>query len=134
MESTVASEIMTREILSAREDMTVEEALKILVNSRITGMPVVDAKGRMIGVVSEFDLLQQISRHKRLKPQIFQEPIEFSRKADSVREDASLKDVVHAFIEKKFRRLPVLDAKGRLVGIITRRDLIRIYYYRAALS
>lgn len=134
METTTAAEIMSTQILSAEKTMTVEEALKILFNSRITGMPVVDDKKRIVGVLSEYDLLKQISVQKKGGAKIFNQKIEYSKEVDSISDTTPLETVIKKFIKSKYRRLPVTDKKGRLVGIITRRDLIRVYYYRAALS
>lgn len=131
---TTAKEIMSTELIHATEDMTLEEALKVLVNHRITGLPVVDRQGRMKGVLSEYDILTQISRAKRMKADTFQQKITFSKKVDAIRETTPLKRIVKEFIDTKYRRLPVVDKKGKLVGIITRRDLMRVFYYRARLS
>ena len=131
---TLAQDIMATELITIHEGTTVEECLKTLINSRITGLPVVNAKNEMVGVVSEFDVLVQLSKHKRLKPAVFQEPIEFTRDSETVEAHTPLSDVVHLFVGKKFRRLPVVDKKKRLIGIITRRDLMRVFYYRARLT
>jgi CBS-domain-containing membrane protein len=134
MIETTAKDIMTRDLIRATEDMTIEEALKVLINHRITGLPVVDKKGKMTGVVSEYDILSQISASKKKKGLIFQDKINFSKKIEAIGEDMPLSKIVAEFIDTKYRRLPVVDSKGKLVGIITRRDLMRIYYYRARLE
>lgn len=134
MSETTAKEIMTRDLIRATEDMTIEEALKVLINHRITGLPVVDKKGKMKGVISEYDILTQISASKKKNAKIFQDKIVYSKKIDAIPEDTPLTKIVTEFIDTKYRRLPVIDRKGNLVGIITRRDLMRIYYYRARLE
>lgn len=133
-EETTAKEIMTRDIVQASEDMTIEEALKVLINHRITGLPVVNAKGKMTGVISEYDILRQISKSEKNDAKIFQDPIHFSKTIDAISEDAPLSKIVSQFIDTKFRRLPVVDGSGNLVGIITRRDVMKVYYYRARLA
>lgn len=135
MSETTAKEIMTRDLVHATEFMTVEEALKILINYRVTGLPVVNKKLEMIGVLSEYDLLKQISKAKKAEdPTIFQQIINFSPKAFSINEDTPLSAIVKEFIGTKYRRLPVVDKRRKLVGIITRRDLMKVYYYRARLA
>jgi CBS domain-containing protein len=133
-DTTTAKEIMTTDLVKVTEDMTIEEVLKVLINYRITGLPVVDKKGNMTGVVSEYDILKQISKSKKNNEKIYQQRFEYTKKVDFVSEDTPLPVVVDQFIERKFRRLPVTDKKGKLVGMITRRDLMRVYYYRARLS
>lgn len=135
---TTAQEIMSTEILKAHPKMTVEEVLRILVNSRITGLPVVDPAGKMVGVVSEYDIIQQFSENlakpKSTRDDIFQMSIQYTPKARSVHTSTPLRNIVKRFIKYKYRRLPVVDDNGALVGIITRRDLMRVFYYRAKLN
>lgn len=134
MKETLAKEIMTRDLIQATEEMTIEEALKVLINYRITGLPVVDKKGKMKGILSEYDILNQISGTKKKKSSIFQDRIVYSKKIDAIDENTPLSKIVAEFIGTKYRRLPVVDKKGILVGIITRRDLMRVYYYRSRLE
>lgn len=125
---------MATELINATEDTTIEEALKILVNFKITGLPVVDAKGKMMGVLSEYDILKQIASAKKFNQEIFQKKITFSRKVDAIIDTTPLSKIMEEFVETRYRRLPVVDKKGKLVGIITRRDLMRVFYYRAKLA
>lgn len=131
---TTAREIMSTEMMKARPDMSIEQALKILVNNKITGLPVVDKEGRMVGVVSEYDILVQLSQESKVGPESFRKPIQYMRDVEAIQETTRLPEIHRLFIEKRYRRLPVLSAQGKLVGIITRRDLMRIYYYRATLG
>lgn len=124
---------MSNDVLTAREDMTIEEVLKLLINSRITGMPVVDKDGKMVGVVSEYDILEQLSTATDFKPDAFRKKIQFSKSADSITASTPLSEIIDRFVKAKYRRLPVIDESGKLIGIITRRDLMRVFYYRAAL-
>lgn len=125
---------MTRDLIRATDDMTIEEALKVLINYRITGLPVVDKKGKMMGILSEYDILSQISIGKKKSANIFQDRIVYSKTIDAIGEDTPLSKIVAEFIGTKYRRLPVVDRKGILVGIITRRDLMKVYYYRSRLE
>jgi CBS-domain-containing membrane protein len=132
--NTTAGDIMSTDLLTIQEECSIGDAVKFLINNRITGMPVLNKKGKMIGVVSEFDILQQINKAQSMKPEIFLDPVKFSKVVDSVSISTPLEEVVERFIKSKYRRLPVLDKAGKLKGIITRRDLMRVFYYRAALS
>lgn len=135
---TYARDVMSTELLSIREGTTIGEALKMLMEHRITGMPVVDKNGKMVGVVSEYDIIAQLSPHltskNDMKAELFETPVNFSRKVKSVKESTSLSTVVKSFVNKSYRRLPVVNERGVLVGMITRRDLMRVFYYRAKLS
>lgn len=131
---TPASEIMSPNPLTAQEDATVGEVLRMLLNSKITGMPVVDAKGKMTGIISEYDVLKQVAAAGEFRSELFEEKIQYTKTTEGIRETTPLKAIVDQFITAKFRRLPVLDAQGKLVGIITRRDLMRVFYYRSKLK
>jgi CBS domain-containing protein len=133
MDST-AKDIMTGEVLTVLEETTIEDALRILVNNRVTGLPVVNKEGKMVGVVSEYDLLVQLVKKEKPDAELFKQKIEFTKEVHSVKGGVALKEIVPMFVNAKFRRLPVVDDSGKLIGIITRRDMMRIYYYRAKLG
>jgi CBS domain-containing protein len=131
---TQAKDIMTTNLITLTERATVEEALKILINARVTGVPVVNHKsGKMVGVLSEFDIIKHIGKKKTLKRAFFREPIKFSKKPKFIHTDTPLAEIIGLFVENKYRRLPVVDTAEKLVGVITRRDLMRILFYRAKL-
>ena len=134
----MAQDIMSSEVLTIREGATVEDALKILINNRITGIPVVNATNEMVGIVSEYDIMVQISEMSSKTASLdglgLSAPVSFSAGAQAVRETTPLNEIIELFINLKYRRLPVVDKGNKLVGIITRRDLMRLFYYRARLK
>lgn len=132
--ATTAKDIMSTQVTVARDDMSVEEAVQLLVCKHITGMPVVNAKGQMVGVLSEYDIIVDAAHAKHFSRSYLKQKITFSRKVDAVFEDTPLRDIVRRFVKHKFRRLPVLDKGNRIVGIISRRDVIRLIYYRAKVA
>jgi CBS domain-containing protein len=134
MMKTTAQDIMSTELLTIQEGFSLEDALKILLNNRITGMPVVNKNQELVGVVSEYDLMLQISEMLHPEKADLSIPFKFSHAATAIASTTDLNDIIKMFIEKKYRRLPVVDAKKRLVGIITRRDLMKLFYYRSRLA
>lgn len=128
---TVARDIMTTELILGHPKMTIEEAIKTLVNNRITGMPVVDEERHIVGVVSEYDIIKSVDSFEKDRPVDLSQIIEFSHKVTTVSEDAKLSDILKYFVEKKVRRLPVINKQNQLVGIITRRDIMRVLFYRS---
>lgn len=129
--NTIAKDIMSNRVIVATEGMSMEEAVKILVNNKITGLPVVDVNGVMIGILSEYDIISHVVSEKNLEPQVFNKDIKFTKIVESVKEDTPLNEILERFVNKKIRRLPVLDQENRLVGMISRRDVMRVLYYRA---
>ncbi|KAL1534600.1 CBS domain-containing protein cbsx1, chloroplastic [Salvia divinorum] len=129
---------------------TVDEALDILVEKRITGFPVIDDDWKLVGVVSDYDLLALDSvsgggQHEApIFPDVdsswktFNEIQKLLSKTNGkvigdvmtpaplvVRENTNLEDAVRILLVTKFRRLPVVDGEGKLVGIITRGNIVR---------
>jgi CBS domain-containing protein len=119
---------MSTELIVASDTITIEEAIKLLVNNRITGFPVVDKANKLVGVLSELDIIRAVQNPD--KPSIdLKSPAHFTTKVRSISEDAKWHDILKTFLEKNIRRLPVIDAEGRLKGIITRRDVMKALFY-----
>src|SRR5512145_3295242 len=142
-----AKDIMSKDVVTVTPDTSLSELAALLVGSRISGVPVVDANGSLAGIVTENDL---ISQNKRLHiPTVvsFLDAaiyLESSKKfADEVKrvtatkvadimvkkvvtiaEDTSLTDIATIMSEKKVHILPVVKA-GKVVGIVGKRDVVR---------
>jgi len=142
-----ASDIMTKEVITVQEDMTIEALGRIFIEKRISGAPVLDNKGKLVGVVTENDLVRKNSRlHIPTVVRIFDAFVPLggndrveeeirrisaskvseicSRTLVTVAPDATLQDVSSLMFEKGVHLIPVLDA-GRIVGIIGKIDIIR---------
>jgi len=131
---TTARDIMSSRLIVAREGMNVEEALKLLVNNKITGLPVVNGNGKMVGIISEYDIIARVGKSKTLSAESFKGELPYTKIVEAVNEDTSLQDILERFISAKCRRLPVLDKGGVLVGIISRRDVMKVLYYRSKVN
>jgi CBS domain-containing protein len=144
---TTAKDIMTREIVSVTADLPVEKLATLLLEKKISGAPVVDDEGRLIGVVTESDLIDQTKNiHIPTavaildsflfleNPNKMDEEIKkmagrkvwdiCAKKPTVVQEDTPLSDVATIMAEKKLHTLPVM-AEKRLVGVIGKTDIIR---------
>lgn len=108
-------EIMTSGVISVPEDSTVEDAARTLARHRISGLPVVNAAGGLVGLVTEYDL---ISKQGHSVAEIM------SRGVISVTEDTDVEEVSHLLANRRIRRVPVLRG-DRLVGIVSRSDLVK---------
>jgi CBS domain-containing protein len=130
---TLAKDIMSTKLVVVHSDTSIEEAVKLLVNNKITGLPVVDDDGRMVGILSEYDVICAVANAKNAanSSESLRRPVEYTKQLISVKESESLTVILTKFIDQKVRRLPVLDQQEHLVGMITRRDIMRVLYYRA---
>ena len=141
-----AKEIMTKEVITVQEDTTIHEMAQILVQNKISGVPVVDAQGRLIGIVTENDLINKNKKlHIPTVLRLFDAYIPLgtskletdikrmaaitvgdilTKEVVSVNEDTPVEEIATIMSEKNIHLLPVLR-DGILVGIIGKRDLIK---------
>ncbi len=142
-----AQNIMTSEVITVKENATVRELAALLLTSNISGAPVVDDAGKVIGVVTESDLIFQNKKvhlptaFAILDAFVFLERPEkmelelkkiagskvgdiCSRKLISVGPETELEELATLMAEKKIHTLPVMS-EGRLVGVIGKSDIIR---------
>ena len=108
-------DVMTHNVITVSPQTPVTEAAERLAANRITGMPVVDEHGSLVGVVSEFDI---IGKSGRTVGEIM------TRGVISVSPQTPLEEAAHILTGARIRRLPVLDG-AQLVGIISRADIVR---------
>jgi CBS domain-containing protein len=140
-----ARDIMTTNVLTFRADTPVMDIAASLAAWRVSGAPVVDEENRVVGMVSEGDLLRrsELGTEKRRSSWLtfFTDDTtlakEFekahgqhaanimSRPAFSVTEDATLDEIANLLEKRRIKRLPVVR-DGKLVGIITRGDIVRV--------
>jgi predicted transcriptional regulator len=113
-------DLMTKRVITIPEDMVLEQICKILYCNSLSGVPVVDNKNKLIGFVSERDIVGVISsgsfQDKKAKDIMRKDII-------TVKEDMLLTQVSKIFADRPFRHLPVLK-KGEIVGIISRKDVL----------
>ena len=138
-----AREIMTREVVVVRPDTTLAEVAEIMGMKGISGVPVVDPNGKVVGVISEKDFLTHMGVHE---PKNFMSlvasclkskgcvalPIKKREAADlmsspavTVGPDTSVKEIAAIFTEKGLNRVPVTDPEGRLLGLVSRGDIVK---------
>jgi tRNA nucleotidyltransferase (CCA-adding enzyme) len=117
-----AEQIMTRTVMIAHADELVEDVAKRLAFHNISGMPVEDWDGKVIGVISEIDVIGK-----------FHDTIREAMSADllTVARDAPLEQVAALMTERRIKRVPVLEG-DKLVGIVTRADIVRALADRPA--
>ena len=141
-----ARDVMRKDVITVSADMTVEELGRIFIEKDISGAPVVDGTGNLVGIVTENDLISRNTRlHIPTVLRLFDAfiPMGTSRleseikkmaattvgeictkKPTTVEADASVDDIATIMEDRKIHLLPVLE-EGRLIGIVGKRDIIR---------
>ncbi len=116
------ADVMTRTVISIRAEAPIDDAFDLLLRHNLSGLPVVDADHQVIGVISERDLLGMLYEVEKMNGIVNDFA---SKNVITLREDGPLLGAVDLLLARSFRRLPVVDDKNRLVGLVSRRDLIR---------
>jgi CBS domain-containing protein len=140
------AEIMQRAVITVRPEASLREVASLLVKHGISGLPVVDREGSLVGVVSEADLIARERgapehRHRVLERFLGESDAELAEMAKAeaatageamtspaitVGPDASIRDAARIMTERQVNRLPVVSG-GKLVGIVSRADLVRAF-------
>ncbi len=116
-----AKQVMTSKVVTIGPEATLAEAIQVLLDQKISGMPVVDASGRLVGIISEKDMLNFAFSGNlaltKVEEAMTREIVSFSPETD-------ITEIALAIGQRHFRRVPILEA-GNVVGIVSRRDIIR---------
>ena len=117
-----AKSIMTTDVVSVKRQTPIYEAIRILVENNITGLPVINDDMTPAGIISEKDVLNLLYdvENKSDKVEDF-----MTKGIVSFTQEASLIDITECFMKNHFRRV-IITSKGQLVGIISRRDIIKL--------
>jgi CBS domain-containing protein len=117
-----AKEIMTTDVVSVTKETPIYEAMELLINNEITGMPVVDDEMTLVGVISEKDCLRLFYADEEEKNKTVQHFM--TQPAVHYNENDSLKIICDFMMINYFRRIPVTSKNGKLVGILSRPDVV----------
>ena len=137
-------EIMTKEVVSVKPDDNAASALDILFKKHISGLPVIDDKGKLVGMFTEKEILAKVlpSYLERVGSFVYNEnPKAVKQKIAGlgnlkvkeimrkevvvVYEDVTLCEAAHLMLTQKARRTPVLNKSKEVVGIIAREDVVK---------
>jgi CBS domain-containing protein len=141
VKETTVQGVMSSTVVAVREDADFKEMVTVMRSRRISAFPVIDASGRVIGVVSEADLIA-----KEAAPALPQGAIRLAwrlkdrsradgttaaevmtKPAVTISEDAPVAEAARLMQSRKVKRLPVVDGNGRLRGIVTRTDVLSVF-------
>ena len=143
-----AQDIMTREVITVKKDMSVQDFARLLAEKKISGAPVVDEQGKLIGIATENDLIDQAKKVHIPTVMALFDSFVFLENPDRLEKDlkkmsaATVGDISTAQVvtaktdtpldelattmsEKNVHTLPVLDQEGNMAGVIGKSDIIR---------
>ncbi len=135
------AEVMTRDVVTVKADAEMDEAVRLLSEKGVGGLPVVDDENRVVGVVTEADVLCMLGverKHgfKDLMRYVLGESCVKHKEEGKVRDfmaspavvvmsDQDTLEAAGLLTQRRIKRLPVVDENDRLVGIITRADIVK---------
>ena len=151
MNNKKAKDIMTTDVKVAKQTDTIKSIAKILIHEKIGGLPVVDEDNRVVGIISETDIIKKekhvavpefitflqgviyIEDFKKMEKDIqdiaaVQVKDLMSKEVIKVYEDDTFDDVANIMIKKSVNRVPVVDKDNKIKGIICRYDIIKSMY------
>ena len=114
----IAREIMTRNVFTISPEASVQEIAQLLSRKSISGVPVIDKDGQIIGIVTEADIIGKVNREDMCVADIMSPEIIF------VTEDTQVGQIAMLLVERKIKRVPVMR-DGKLVGIVCRADIVQ---------
>ena len=134
LKSVKASTLMTAHVITATPQMTLSDTADLMIKNRVSGLPVIDKIGRLVGVVTITDLT--VVMGMVLEGSVDQAGISkmnptvdyaMSTEIESVREDTSLYDLIRLVRSKNIHTIPVLQ-DGKLTGVIGQHDILKKFY------
>ena len=122
--SLVVRDHMTTDVATLKPEMEITHAVHFLIAHNISGAPVLDRHGSLVGILTERDCIRvvMLADYHGMPTGLVKDFM--SVKPESVEPGQSILDLAERFIDGRFHRYPVVD-NGRLVGIISRRDVMR---------
>lgn len=118
-----AKDIMSKDVLSVTPDTTVYRAARLVVDNKISGVPVLSEEGELMGIVTEKDLLvilDFLGVHQA-KDALISECM--SKDVIACSQDTPVQDISRLLVQKNIKRVPIVK-EGKLLGIVSRRDIL----------
>jgi len=118
-----AKDIMTKDVISVRRETPILQAVELLIKNEVTGMPVVEDDMTLVGIITEKDALRLFYSYEDEKDKTVKDFM--TRPAVHYNENDSLQTICDFMMINYFRRVPVTSKEGKVVGIISRPDVIK---------
>lgn len=121
----LVEDYMTKKLITFNPEQSILEVMELFTKHNISGGPVLDNNGFLVGIISEADCMKQISESRYFNQPILDKSVEryMSKNVESISPDISIFDAAGIFVKNNRRRLPVLK-NDILVGQISRKDVV----------
>ena len=118
-------DVMSKSLILFRPKQTIHDVMKSFIKYRISGGPVVDKHGELMGVISEADCMKEISESRYFNMPILDKTVYhfMTKNVETIEASTSIFDAASLFSKTSRRRFPVIDKK-RLVGQVSRKDIV----------
>ena len=142
------ADIMTREVVSVRTDMRVGQIARVFREHQLSGLPVIDEAGELVGIITELDMVKRHARPQMptflpllgaflpLGTKEYKESLRritgvmaediMTTPVNTISPDASVEDAATVMVSNRSNPLPVVDDSGRMIGIISRTDILSV--------
>ncbi len=119
------SDYMAKNLITFKPAQSLAEVMEVLARNEITGGPVVDEKGKLVGMISESDCMEQLSNSRYYNLPLGSESVEkyMSSVVETIDSHIDIFDAATKFHDSPYRRFPVVE-NGKLVGQISQHDVI----------
>jgi len=126
LKSVLIKDFMATNLFKFTPEMEISEAIKFLNSHKISGAPVVDDRGNLVGILSEKDCLKVALQSTYYEDWVGGSVSEYmTANVETVSDTASIVDLADKFLKSSYKRYPVLNEDGDLVGQISRSDVLR---------
>jgi len=134
-------DLMTTEVVTIGPDETIKEAARVMVTERVSGLPVIDAEERLIGILTEADFLEQeldkdgggggllgaVFGPATRQPDAVTVREVMSSNPITIASDATLSEAARVMATNSVKRLPIIEADGNVVGVLSRADIVAAF-------
>jgi len=119
------ADIMTSQLVTFTPEQSIHEVMRAFIKHRISGGPVVDESGKLVGVISEADCMKEISDSRYFNLPILDKSVAhfMTKEVDTIDANTSVFDAASLFSKSSRRRYPVME-NNRLVGQVSRKDIV----------
>ncbi|WP_299156708.1 CBS domain-containing protein [uncultured Tenacibaculum sp.] len=123
----LVSDYMTKNLITFKENQSIEDVIDSLITNKISGGPVINDKNELVGIISEGDCIKQISESRYYNLPIDQNNTvgkAMAKQVETIDGNMNIFDAANKFLESKRRRFPITE-NGKLIGQISQKDVLK---------